>query len=90
MAYELRDGQGSLFPNKKLKENHPDYRGDVMIGDVLYEMSGWKKVSKTGKAFLSLSVRPKQARADVSDTPAAKSETPVNPSIDMMDDDIPF
>jgi uncharacterized protein (DUF736 family) len=90
MAYELRDGQGSLFPNKKLKENHPDYRGDVMIGDVLYEMSGWKKVSKSGMAFVSLSVKPKQARADSTDAPAAKSEPAVKPSVDMMDDDIPF
>ena len=31
MAYEHREGQGSLFKNgKKEKESHPDYRGDAM------------------------------------------------------------
>lgn len=65
---------GVLFTNeRKQAENHPDYEGKLELDDALVrvlldqlkagdvptlELKGWKKVSKTGKKFLSLS--PKQ------------------------------
>jgi hypothetical protein len=44
MAYEPKEGAGALFKNDK-GENpaRPDYRGDIMLGGVLYEVSGWIK-----------------------------------------------
>lgn len=63
MAYSLKDGQGSLFKNShKEKDSHPDMRGDCMLDGVVYEISGWSKVTQKGDRFLSLSIKPKQER----------------------------
>lgn len=62
MAYELREGQGSLFRNEKReKESQPNARGEALIGGVVYEIGAWTKEGKKGK-FQSLSFKPKQAR----------------------------
>ena len=55
--------RGSLFKNdKKLEDKHPDMNGTINIDGTEYWISGWKKVSKAGSGFISLSVRPKQER----------------------------
>jgi uncharacterized protein (DUF736 family) len=84
MAYELKDGQGSLFKNdRKESENHPDYRGDINIGGQVMWLSAWLKTSKDGKKYMSLSVKAKDATAQAS----AKKVAPA--AIDT-DDEIPF
>jgi hypothetical protein len=56
MAYELKEGSGSLFKNdRKEKENHPDYAGSIMINGKEHWLSGWIKEGKKGK-FFSLSI----------------------------------
>jgi hypothetical protein len=67
MAYEPKEGSGALFKNDKGDNPaRPDYRGDVMLGGVLYEISGWIKPlpSDASKRFMSLSGKPKQARQE--------------------------
>ena len=56
MAYELRDGSGSLFRNEKKQagERTPDYRGDAMVNGARVEIAAWVKESASGKKFLSL------------------------------------
>lgn len=64
MAYEPKEGSGALFRNDKGDNAaRPDYRGDIMLGGVLYEVSGWIKPlpSDASKRFMSLSGKPKQA-----------------------------
>ncbi len=59
MAFVLKDGQGTLHRNDKGGvETRPDYRGELMLGGVLYEVAGWLKDGKAGK-WMSLSVKPK-------------------------------
>ena len=58
MAYEMREGQGSLFKNEKQNDRQPDMRGSVMIEDKLYEIAAWEKVSQKGMAYMSLQVSP--------------------------------
>ena len=43
MAYELRDGSGSLFRNEKKQEGErtPDYRGDAMVNGKRVEIVGF-------------------------------------------------
>lgn len=44
MAYEQREGSGSLFKNdRKEQPNHPDYKGSALIGGVEYWVSAWIK-----------------------------------------------
>ena len=57
MAYELKDGDGSLFFNSsKTKENHPDYTGRVQLDGRLYRIAGWKRSTKAGAGYLSLRI----------------------------------
>ena len=66
--YEQRPNSGSLFAKKsKTKPTSPDYFGDVLIDLSGYQivnnqikvvLSGWKKVSSTGKQYLSLAASP--------------------------------
>lgn len=55
MAYEHREGQGSLFRNelKDPDSKQPDYRGTLMLDGKVWEIAGWKKEGAKG-TFLSL------------------------------------
>jgi hypothetical protein len=94
MAYEPKEGSGALFKSDKGDNpQRPDYRGDIMLDGVMYEISGWikPKPSNPAEKFMSLSGKPKQARqqapAPRQAPPAAK---PAPSGFDDMDDDIPF
>lgn len=77
MAWEHREGQGSLFNNKyKEKDNHPDFTGEIMINDVVYKLSGWKKRAQSGNQYVSLSAKKKD------DPPAATTD--INPTKDEI------
>ncbi len=55
--------RGVLFPNdKKGNENRPDFTGDLNVGGVEYKLSAWKKASKAGNNFLSISVQLKEGQ----------------------------
>jgi hypothetical protein len=65
MSYQPKEGSGALFKNDKGDNPaRPDYRGDVMVGGVVYEISGWIKPlpSDAEKKFMSLSAKPKEQR----------------------------
>lgn len=84
MAYEQRDGSGSLFPNdKREKDTHPNLRGSITINGVAYWLDAWTKLKADGTKWLSLSAKPKEASAP---TPAAKAKA----SVDDYSDDVPF
>ncbi len=56
MAYELKDGQGSLFrADKGGNEKKPDYEGKANIGGTVYRIAGWLKEGSKGK-WLSLNI----------------------------------
>jgi hypothetical protein len=78
MAYELKDGQGSLFVNDKgANDKRPDRRGEINIGGTIYKLSGWLKEGKGGK-WLSLKAEPKDAapKAQPSRGEADESDLP--------------
>tara|TARA_R100000353_G_C6392493_1_gene165218 strand:+ start:294 stop:524 length:231 start_codon:yes stop_codon:yes gene_type:complete len=57
MAYEHKENKGSIFKNeKKEKETHPDYTGQVNVAGKLYNISAWINESKSGKKYFGLSV----------------------------------
>lgn len=94
MAYEPKESSGALFKNDKGDNPaRPDYRGDLMVGGVLYEISAWIKLmpSDASKRFMSLSAKPKQAKQ--APPPAlAPRQAPARQSsgFDDMDSDVPF
>lgn len=88
MSYEQRDNSGSLFKNdRKEKDSHPDYTGNGMIDGKGFWFSAWIKKDRNGKAFMSLSFKPKedQPRREQRQAPARSSARNAD-----MDDEIPF
>ena len=60
---KFKDNTGVLFKNdKKLNDNHPDYKGSITVNGVEYWISSWIKQGKNGK-FMGLAVTPKDAQA---------------------------
>ena len=75
--------RGALFKNDDKDPNDDkdrDYSGTINVGGREYWLSGWRKKSKNGVPFLSLSVK-------------AKNEMPVSRGGSIkrdLDDEIPF
>ncbi len=91
MAYEPKEGSGALFKNDKGDNKaRPDYRGNVMVGGVEYELSSWIKEGAKGK-WMSLSAKPK----DGGKAPSKSAPKPAQANghegggFDPMDD-VPF
>ena len=59
MAYEHKEGQGSLFKNDKQNDRQPDLKGTIMIKGVLYNVSGWNRTSQGGREYISLQAEEK-------------------------------
>ena len=57
---------GTLFDNeRKEKDTHPDFTGTLNVDGKEFWVNAWKKTSKTGKRFFSLSVKSKDAAKQV-------------------------
>jgi hypothetical protein len=55
---ERRNNRGALFQNdRKRAELDPDCKGSITIEGREYWLSGWRKTSPTGLAFLCLTLR---------------------------------
>lgn len=99
MAYEHKEGSGALFKNDKGDNPaRPDYRGDLMVGGILYEVSGWIKPlpSNPENRFMSLAAKPKQGQEKLRQKPShdavqARQLPPKAKSgFDDFESDIPF
>lgn len=55
MSYEHKANTGTLFPNNKKADTHPDYKGKIKVGEVEYDLAGWIKKTDKGQ-FLSLKI----------------------------------
>jgi len=82
MDNNQRDNSGVLFKNEKReKESHPHYKGNIRVDGQDYWLSAWIKEGKNGK-FMGLAVSPKDDQPQPQSKPKAK--------IEDMDDGIPF
>jgi hypothetical protein len=81
VAYD-KTNTGILGRNdRKEKDTHPDFSGQINVEGTDYWLSGWVKERTDGSGkFFSLSVRPKDGQAK----PAPKK------AVAEMDEDIPF
>jgi uncharacterized protein (DUF736 family) len=86
MAYQHKDNTGSLWENSfKNKDNDPDYRGSGMVNGRERSIAGWKRTTKDGRSYISISFtepRPK--------TQNPTAPTKANPSQASPEDDVPF
>lgn len=77
MSYEMKEGQGSLFVNEKTNDKQPDFVGEGLFDGKKLKISAWKRVSKNGKHYLSLSLQKPQ-------------ESQKNTDKKELNDDIPW
>lgn len=99
MAYEHKEGQGSLFKNEKQNDRQPDMKGTVMIKGVLYEVAAWNRTSQSGREYVSLQVsersgdsqqsRPAPAPVQYSPVPPPTEVPPMN-EYEPQEEDLPF
>ncbi len=62
MAYEQKEGTGSLFKNEKReKDTHPHAKGSALIDGVEYWVSAWTKEGAKGR-YQSLAFKRKDER----------------------------
>jgi hypothetical protein len=88
MAEYDNTNSGAIFRNEeKQDEKHADYNGSLNVEGVEYWVNGWIKTSnKTGKKFMSLSVKPKLSKSMMAPKPEPKGME----AIQGMSSDIPF
>jgi uncharacterized protein (DUF736 family) len=93
---ELKPGSGMLFKNKWKKEGDkkPEYVGEIEIPEGMHgrkEISLWKRMSKAGKPYLSVSVSDpwKPERKPIKAAGYEMKDGKVTRDPDF-DDDIPF
>ena len=78
--YDNRN-RGALFKADKKTDKHPDYDGTLDVEGKQFYLSAWIREAKSGAKFMSVAVKPKDAKPAAQ--PAAKAK--INP-----DEDIPF
>ena len=89
MAYEMKAGQGSAFPNESKTEDwHADYRGRIMLPDgKTHWIDVSMKTSKDGKKYVALKVgKEVQALQPV----YSAAHKPFTDQRQGLDSDIPF
>lgn len=93
MAEYDNTNRGVLFKNdRKEKDSHPDYKGQINVGGDEFWLSAWIKDGQKGK-FMSISIQEKeQERAAPQSKQAAQPQRSGRPAPNFsdIDDDIPF
>ena len=84
MDENQRNNSGVLFKSdRKEKDSHPDYKGNIVVDGKSYWISGWIKEGKNGK-FMGLAVSPKEEQT------AQPAKAKPKSGFDDMESDIPF
>ena len=101
MAYEIKNGQGSLFVNKNRTGQQPNMTGsivahrDIKAGETV-RLAAWTNTPKAGVEFFFLKMSDPMSRGDnapkASATPpkATPQDTGEFEMEDDLDDEIPF
>jgi len=84
MAYELKEGQGSIHGNKKkLTDAHPDFTGEALWRGEKIRIALWKKRNKNGETWLSVKVSEPYKKPENQEQQRAAARP-------AIDDDLPF
>lgn len=85
-GFQQRNLSGALFKNDKGgNEARPDYRGDICINGVNYELAAWIKEGQKGK-YMSLSAKEKEEQPAQRQSPPSRGAPPSRGGFDDLDD----
>jgi hypothetical protein len=96
MAYEMKPGQGSAFPNdKKTEDWHADFRGKVMLPDgKTHWLDITNRKAKDGKAYVTVKIgNPTQQQGEsysAAHKPFPTQDKAKANGFKDLDEDIPF
>ena len=96
MAYEHKEGQGSLFKNEKANDRQPDFKGTILIGGVTYEVAAWERRSQKGTQYFSLQASlPRERTEQQPQQPVYHAPTPQPQQVEEFPvapeyEDLPF
>tara|TARA_R110002051_G_C8688057_1_gene492630 strand:- start:548 stop:823 length:276 start_codon:yes stop_codon:yes gene_type:complete len=85
--FETRELSGNLKKSSvKTKENQPDMFGECRINGVLYDISGWTKLSQSGNKYLSLAFQDKEKyKAEMQEKAKASDKAEItNSDVDFL------
>jgi uncharacterized protein (DUF736 family) len=91
--YQPKDMTGSLFRNdRKERDTHPDYKGSALINGVDHWLDAWINEDRNGNKYMSLKLKPKEARQSYSGSYNGDPATNRSGSVSQadLDDEIPF
>jgi hypothetical protein len=91
MAYEHKEGKGSIFPNDyKTQDTHPDFRGKAMWKGEIIEISLWEGETQAGVKKFGVSISEPRVKGDATKAPQSRVvQSKPAPKADS-EDDIPF
>lgn len=73
MAFETNELTGALFSNdRKERDSQPDYKGTVRVGNTVYWLAAWEKVSKNGTEYLSLALTEMEGEPEMKEEPEGR------------------
>ena len=84
MAYQMKEGDVSIFKNEQATEKQPQYKGSCFVKGEEMEIALWVRESKTGKKYFSGQIKEKYKKEEglkVIDKEAHD---------DLASDDLPF
>lgn len=86
MTYD-NTNRGAFFKNEeKDSDTQPDYKGNLNVGGVEYWIDGWINTAESGRKYMSLKVKPKEAKKTVK----PQRNEPQRRGRDDDDSSIPF
>jgi hypothetical protein len=91
MAYELREGQGSLFVNdRRQNDTQPTHTGTARLAGQMWRLAAWCRETNSGARVLSLKFTPLERDTTQRTQESAQAPKSTAPAPEGFNDDIPF
>jgi hypothetical protein len=95
MSFEAREGSTNIFRNKKTKDTHPDWTGEILIDGKLKKIAMWEKQGQKGQYF-SCAISDAKPKAEGKPVDKTNWQAPLGESThkagynDDLESEIPF
>lgn len=88
--YDNTNSGAMFFEQDPESDRHPNYKGSINVDGKDYWLSAWDKVSKSGKNYISISVKAKEPRSEGKDSQAWRDAGAKLQKNDVTDTQVPI